>query len=140
MLMLKERMRRAITEHPAVCRRNVSDAGFLRFNGPSCVGSTNNQLPNTLSVSFRGLKVSRVMAQINARVACSAGSACHAAESLSGSSISPVLAAMGLPREYAEGTLRLSWGRHTSTDDIDQAAEHILGIVDRYAPRTCTSH
>ena len=60
------------------------------------------------------------------QVACSAGSACHAG---SVGVISGVLHAMGLEPEYASGTLRLSFGRHTDAAEIDRATTHILSQV-----------
>ena len=84
------------------------------------------QLPNTLSVSFRGLLAPDLMPQLASLVACSAGSACHSADH---TNISPVLRAMGVPPEYALGTLRLSWGRHTTDRDIDLVAERVADVV-----------
>lgn len=57
-------------------------------------------------------------------VACSAGSACH-----SGGHGSPVLKAMGVPPEFAACTLRLSIGRETTEEEVDQAAECIAEAI-----------
>ena len=43
--------------------------------------------------------------------------------------ISDVLKAMAVPTEYALGTLRLSFGRHTTEEDIDSAAASIISAV-----------
>ena len=43
--------------------------------------------------------------------------------------MSPVLEAMGVPSEYGLGTLRLSWGRHTTVDEIDRAVRAIGDVV-----------
>lgn len=43
--------------------------------------------------------------------------------------MSPVLEAMGVPREYALGTLRLCVGRATTAEEIDHAVAHILQAV-----------
>ena len=55
------------------------------------------------------------------QVACSAGSACHSSKDGESDVISEVLQAMKVPNEYAIGTLRLSFGRHTTESDIDKA-------------------
>ena len=49
------------------------------------------QLPNTVSVSFRGIKATQIVQKLKNTVACSAGSACHEQNE----TISDVLKAMG---------------------------------------------
>ncbi len=85
----------------------------LRRNGHPDYG-----LPNTLSVSFRGVPANTLLAEIGELLAVSAGAACHSAEEMV---ISHVLQAMQVPREYAMGTLRLSLGRYTTEEEIDRA-------------------
>jgi len=84
------------------------------------------QLPNTISVSFKGIRVTKLMPLLTAKVACSSGSACHAAAD---GQLSAVLAAMKVDPAYGLGTLRLSLGRHTCKGDIDQAAKHIVAAL-----------
>ena len=43
--------------------------------------------------------------------------------------MSDVLAAMGVPEDFGFGTLRLSFGRHTTEKDIDTAVEHIITAI-----------
>lgn len=57
------------------------------------------------------------------QVAFSAGSACHASDS---HSVSSVLQAMSVPFDFAVGTLRISFGRHTTESDIDNAVALIV--------------
>jgi cysteine desulfurase len=74
------------------------------------------RLPNTLSIGFRGLDAGRLVEGLALRdAAVSAGAACHAGQS----TVSHVLTAMGAPAEYAQGTLRFSWGRSTTAQDVD---------------------
>ena len=91
-------------------------------------GTLVEQLPNTVSVSFKNVRTQHLMPLLLSKVACSAGSACHS-EAASGDVLSPVLAAMRVPAEYGRGTLRLSFGRHTTEEEIDTAASHIVGCV-----------
>jgi cysteine desulfurase len=80
------------------------------------------RLPNTLSVNFLGLSAADILARIP-ELCASTGSACH-----SGSTgMSPTLEAMGLDPESARGTLRLSVGWFTSVEEIDRAAELLIG-------------
>lgn len=76
------------------------------------------RLPNTLNVSFTGVNGARLL-ETTPEVAASTGSACHAGVD----SVSPVLAAMGLPPARARGAVRLSLGRWTTPEDIERAAD-----------------
>ena len=60
-------------------------------------------------------------------VACSTGSACA-----NGSNEpSHVLMAMGFPEDEARGALRLSLGRTTTTEEIDQATRVLIDVLGR---------
>jgi len=82
-------------------------------------------LPNTLSVSFRGVAADRLLAEVAGEVAASPGAACHA----KGHAVSPVLVAMGVPPEYARGTVRLSVGATTTERDVDDAARALVAAA-----------
>lgn len=85
------------------------------------------RLPQTLFVGFRGLRAGDLLSGlVGYDVAVSGGAACHGATT----TLSYVLQAMGVPPEYAEGTLRFSWGRLTTRDDVEEVAER-LGLVLR---------
>ncbi len=83
------------------------------------------RLPNTLSISIRGVQSQNILYEIEDRIACSAGSACHAGEM----TISPVLQAMRISPEYAGGTLRLSLGVATKREEVEIAAQMIIEKV-----------
>ena len=85
------------------------------------------QLPNTVSVSFKGVNALLLMPLLTSTVACSAGSACHTTAKVG--VMSPVLQAMGTDIEYGRGTLRLSLGRHTTAADIEVSVGHIVKAV-----------
>ena len=59
---------------------------------------------------------------IGLEVAASAGAACHS-DSVK---ISHVLEAMGIPLEWAKGTLRFSVGRMTTEADIDKTIRVVV--------------
>ena len=88
-------------------------------------GHPQQRLPNTLSVSFLGIKANALLDELDEEVAASAGAACHA-DSVE---ISSVLKAMAVPEEWAKGTLRLSLGRFTTPAEIHQAARAIATAV-----------
>jgi cysteine desulfurase len=78
------------------------------------------RLPNTLNISIEGTRALTVLERLDS-VAASAGAACHAGSDRP----SPVLTAMGLPRERAVAALRLSLGRWSTEDEVDRAADLI---------------
>lgn len=88
------------------------------------------RLPNTTSVSFLGIDAAVILAEISQRIAASAGAACHADMV----DMSPVLMAIGLPEEWAMGTIRLSAGRETTAEEIDEAVQVIADTVERLQP------
>ena len=92
-------------------------------------GHPDKRLPNTLSISYRGVEADRVLASLPT-VAASAGAACHSDQV----EISHVLAAMNVPEEYAMGTLRLTVGRFTTEEEIDRAIAEIQEVVGNFAP------
>ena len=96
----------------------------VKANGPV---DPSKRLPNTLSVGIRNVQSGELLRQIQTKVACSAGSACHS----SGGALSPVLIAMGVPLEFAKGTLRLSVGPFTTEEEVDEAGEIILSEAMR---------
>jgi cysteine desulfurase len=98
-----------------------SRCGNTRING-----HPQKRLPNTLSISFEGLEANRILDHISARVAASAGAACHS-DTIE---ISGVLKAMEVPLNWAKGTLRLTTGRGTTEPDIDTAVEVIIQAVE----------
>lgn len=83
-------------------------------------GHPEKRLPNTLSLGFKGRDASLLMNQWKG-LAVSAGAACHAGME----TISAVLLAMNVPREYALGTIRFSVGRMSTEEEIDAA----IGII-----------
>ncbi|MDE2779840.1 MAG: cysteine desulfurase family protein [Chloroflexota bacterium] len=91
----------------------------LRING-----HPEERLPNTSSISFKGVEADRVLSSLPT-VAASAGAACHSDRV----EVSHVLEAMGVPTDYAMGTLRFSTGRFTTRDEIERAVSEVAGEI-----------
>jgi len=113
---LRERLHRGITRR----------MGDVRLNG-----HPDQRLPNTLSLSFKGLAANRLLEEIGLEVAASAGAACHA-DSVA---VSHVLEAMRVPAAWAAGTLRFSLGRFTTAAEVEQAAEVVADAASRLRGR-----
>ena len=78
------------------------------------------RLPNTLNVNFVGRVGAEILAMLPG-VAASTGSACHAGSV----TLSPVLAAMGVPPEEGMGAVRFSLGRTSTWGELKE----ILGLL-----------
>jgi cysteine desulfurase len=98
-------------------RDRLRDALGARVPGLARNGDPKQCLPNTLNVSFPSIAGDELLRR-TPEIAASTGSACHAGHT----EPSPVLKAMGLSDARALGAVRLSVGRETTVEEIDQAA------------------
>lgn len=126
-----------IKRNPGQARRarDLRDRLFDRLHqalGDKIVvnGHPDQRLPNTLNVNFLGQTGAELLRTLP-DVAASTGSACHAGSV----SLSPVLAAMGVPPEIGKGAMRLSVGRFTTEEEIARAAEMLIGAARSEAAR-----
>ncbi len=78
------------------------------------------RLPNVTHLSFRHSDVAALMAKVP-HIAMSAGSACASGNHAP----SHVLTAMGLTADLARNSLRISLGRATTTEEIEEAGDQI---------------
>lgn len=86
-------------------------------------GHPDLRLPNTLNVAFVGRVASALLLALDS-VAASAGSACHSDRV----ELSPVLAAMGVPPDVGMGAIRLSLGRPTTQEEVDDLIRRFEAI------------
>jgi cysteine desulfurase len=89
-------------------------------------GHPTRRLPNNLNLSLKGVEAEGMLLRLSmAGVAASMGSACNS------ESIEPshVIEALGLPPEWARGTLRFTLGCGTTPDDVAQAADHVIRLA-----------
>jgi len=101
-------------------KNNIKD---IHFNG-----HPQDCLANTLNVSFPGAEGEAILLYLDlAGIAVSTGSAC-ASGSLDPSH---VLLATGIPIEYAHGSIRISMGRDTTSEDIDYMIEVIPKVIQK---------
>lgn len=108
-------------------RDRLHDLLAAALPGLSLNGHPKERLPNTLNVSIPEVLGRKVLGACP-EVAASTGSACHEDEDHP----SPVLTAMGVPRERALGSVRLSLGLSTSDDDVEQAAAALAAAARRF--------
>ena len=93
-------------------------------------GCTEERLPNTSNLLFHGLSGEMMLIALDiAGFAVSTGSAC------SSGSIEPshVLLAMGLSVDEARASLRFSFGRTNTTEEVDLLSEAVIATVRRFS-------
>jgi len=101
---------------------------FNSIEGITVNGSSSEKLPNTLNISFDGIEGESLVMNLDMEgIAVSTGSAC------SEGNVEPshVLLAMGLSKEQAVSSLRLSIGRFTKKEDIERFLKILPGITNR---------
>ncbi len=124
---IAQRDLQANREHMRQMRDRLENGLRQRVANVRVNGHPDQRLPNTLSISFRGVDAGTLLDAIGPRVAASAGAACHSGEVR----ISHVLRAMGVPAEWARGTLRFSTGRFTTEAEIEGAVTVVADAVKR---------
>ena len=89
-------------------------------------GDLINRLPGNANVSFKDVNGSELLFELDKYGICaSAGSAC----STSNPEPSHVLTAIGLDKNYIGGTLRVSFGRDNTIDDVDFLVNRLKEFV-----------
>lgn len=95
-----------------------------KLNGPKDA----NRLPNNANFIFPGAEGESIVIMLDQLgIAASTGSAC-ASKSLEPSH---VLLAIGVPKEKAHSSLRLTLGKHTTEQEINNVIEVLPGVVSR---------
>jgi cysteine desulfurase len=85
-------------------------------------GHTEHRLPNTLNVSFAGIRGQELLQVVEGDIAASVGSACHSGSE----TVSGVLAAMEIRIDRAIGAVRLSVGSSTAEEEVRHAAQALI--------------
>ena len=110
---LRERLWQGLQERISYLRRN---------------GSKDQGLPGTLNISFEFIEGESILLSLDIKgIAASSGSACTSG------SLEPshVLAAMGVPTETAQGSVRFSLGRESTEQEVDYAIAELPAIISR---------
>lgn len=89
-------------------------------------GSIEQRLPGNSNISFKGVNGNALLMRLDEKGICaSAGSACSSGSSMP----SHVLTAIGLTSEYAEGTLRVTFGDENTKEDVEYLVDNLIQIV-----------
>jgi cysteine desulfurase len=99
-----------------------------RISGVQINGDREHRLPNTANIAIEGVDSEWLLIVLDQKgVCCSAGSACTAG------SLEPshVLKAMGFSTERARASLRFSFGRFNTEDEVSSAAGILATAVEK---------
>ena len=90
-------------------------------------GDLQDRLSGNASVSFEGINGSELLFELDKQGICaSAGSACSTANPTP----SHVLTAIGLSSQLADSTLRISFGKSNTKEDVDFLVENIAKMIN----------
>lgn len=104
--------------------RIISEVPFVKLNGPK----KENRLPANADFSFDFIEGESILFSLDlAGIAVSSGSAC------SSGSLEPshVLLALGVPEALAHGSIRFSFGKHNTIEEIDYAVDVVKNAVQK---------
>ena len=102
-------------------KRVLAEIPFVKLNG-----HPENRLPSNANFSFRYVEGESLLFSLDlAGIAVSSGSAC------SSGSLEPshVLLATGLPEGLAHGSIRFSFGKHNTVEDVDYTVDKLKEVV-----------
>lgn len=103
--------------------QTLDDAGIdYRLNGPA------ERVPGNINISIKGVSGEMLLHRLDLKgIYISTGSACDSVNT----QVSHVVHAIGVPEEYAEGTIRISFGKDNDTEDAMLIANAIINIVKK---------
>ena len=96
--------------------------------GADVNGEREHRLPNTTNIAFDGIESEGALMLLDERgICCSAGSACTSG------SVHPshVLKAMGFSNHRARSSLRFSFGRFNTGEEVEIASAVVLEVIDK---------
>lgn len=89
-------------------------------------GHLTNRLPGNLNISFKGKSGESIMHLLDLKGICiSTGSACDSINQR----VSHVIRAIGVPKDYAEGTIRITFGKDNTVQDAIDVAHAIAKVI-----------
>jgi len=106
----------------AELKMSISD---IKFNG-----ETAERLPGILSITFPDASGESVMHLLDLKGICvSTGSACYSGKD----EPSHVLLAIGLTEQQAKSSIRISYGRYNTKEDVKIIASALCGVCEKIA-------
>ena len=114
--------------HYADIRDNLISTILKTIPESRLTGHPSKRLPNHASFAFKDVDGNSLLMMLDASgFACSSGSACKTGSP----EPSEVLLAMGLPQEWSLGSLRVTLGQQTISDDIERFLDILPNLVEK---------
>ena len=96
-----------------------AEIDFLR-NG------SDNRIPGNVSLSFKGFEGEALLHRLDLMgISISTGSACDSVNT----QLSHVIRAIQVPKDYAKGTIRISFGKYNTRDEVQKIVRALCKIV-----------
>ena len=109
-------------------RDDFENGALERIEGVQVNGDREHRLPNTSNMAFDGIDSEGALMLLDQHhICCSSGSACTTGSVHA----SHVLEAMGLSSERARASLRFSFSRFNSSDDVEKALEILPKVIGK---------
>ncbi len=125
-LRLTDKEREDRTAHVKPLRDRIIGTVLETIDDSRLTGSPTHRLPNHASFVFKDVDGNLLLTLLDgAGFACSSGSACKTGNP----EPSEVMTAIGLPREWALGSLRVTLGSGTTTRDVEEFLMALPGLV-----------
>lgn len=116
------------TAHVRPLRDNLIDTVLQTIPQAQLTGHPVERLPNHASFVFYGVDGNLLLTLLDAAgFACSSGSACKTGNP----EPSEVITALGLPRSWGLGSLRITLGRHTTVEEVQAFLTVLPRLVER---------
>ena len=136
-LVLAENEHLQFCEHTRALRDRFLAAVTERVDGITINNHPEQSLPHIAHISIPGLEGEPMLLGLDFKGICaSSGSACSSA------SVEPshVLLAMGMSRELAQGSLRFSFGKDSTQDDVDYSVNALAEVVTQLRTMPSMAH
>jgi cysteine desulfurase len=118
----------ARTAHVKPLRDQIIGSVLESVPDSRLTGHPDSRLPGHCSFVFKGVDGNNLLQLLDsAGFACSSGSACKTGNP----EPSEVLKSLGLPREWALGSLRVTLGAQTSAGDVGRFLDVLPGLVEK---------
>ena len=125
-LRLANEEREQRTQHVKPLRDRIIGAVLEEIDDARLTGSAERRLPNHASFVFKHVDGNLLLTLLDAAgFACSSGSACKTGNP----EPSEVMTAVGLPREWALGSLRVTLGSGTTAQEVDDFLSVLPDLV-----------
>lgn len=124
-------------KHTSALRNSLKEGLLASIPGIRINGHPTDVLPNTLDVSFPGAEGEAILLHLDLMgVSASTGSACASA------SLDPshVLMATGLGPELAHGSIRFSFGKYNTQEDVDYILKNFPPVIERLRKMSTISY